>query len=413
MLFQTKRNVHETIGITIMKHVKHHLQILFLFITLFSTYTVWANQATLNALAVSPNNLSDQIKFSFNKCVKMHYFVLSNPSRFVADIINAHCRLPINKINLHSTRIQSIRQGMYHNRLRFVFDLQQKPLKISTMKSKSGQKWTFNLFFDQVNHDPVKPTITDQHKSLVPVKSQFESKTQRNAIVVIDPGHGGKDPGAIGPQGTYEKDIVLAIAKDLYHQLQRYKGITTKLTRSSDHFVPLRERLTLARNNTADLFISVHADAYKNIYAHGASVFALSQHGATSEAARWLAQKENYSELGGVDLEGKSQLLRSVLIDLSQTVTIHESLNLGNSLLLNLHRLTTLHLGQVEQAPFVVLKSPDIPSVLVEVGFISNRNEELKLRNASYRHRIACALADGIVAYLRQYPPQHTVWTSR
>ena len=231
----------------------------------------------------------------------------------------------------------------------------------------------------------------------------------RSAIVVIDPGHGGRDPGATGPGGIHEKNVVLAIGKDLNADLKRAPHVVPEMTRNGDYFVTLRGRLDVARKGRADLFMAIHADAYINRYAHGASVFALSERGATSEAARWLAQKENYSELGGVDLADKNYELRSVLIDLSQTATIRESLQYGWTIVRALRQdHVAMHRGRVEQAPFVVLKSPDIPSLLIETGFISNRQEELNLNNPHYQKKLAQALADGIVSYLKRYPPPGT-----
>lgn len=225
--------------------------------------------------------------------------------------------------------------------------------------------------------------------------------------VVIDPGHGGKDPGAVGSLGVREKVVVLRIAKLLKSYIDREPGMRAVLTRHSDYYIGLRQRLRIARKHNADLFISIHADAYKNRYSQGASVFALSQRGATSEAARWLAEKENYSEIGGVMLGGlddKSGIIRSVLIDLSQTATIGSSLQLGRAVLSNLNHVAGLHHSQVEQARFVVLKSPDIPSILVETGFISNPKEELKLQRDSYCKNLALAIFNGIRRHLVQNP---------
>lgn len=224
--------------------------------------------------------------------------------------------------------------------------------------------------------------------------------------IVIDAGHGGKDPGAIGKNGLREKDVVLNISKKIAERLEKNQGIRVVMTRSGDYYVPLRARLNAARRDDADLFIAVHADAYFNNKAKGASVYALSQHGATSEASRWLMQQENHSELDGINfdnLSDRSRMVRSVLIDLSQTATIRDSLRLGNKVLDALDRIASLHHNQVEQAPFVVLKSPDIPSILIETGFITNPDEELRLFNPRYQDKIADAVAQGVQAYIRKY----------
>lgn len=224
--------------------------------------------------------------------------------------------------------------------------------------------------------------------------------------VVIDAGHGGKDSGAVGKNGVREKDVVLSIAKKLAIKLESIPGVRVLMTRKGDYYVPLRERLNLARRDTADLFIAVHADAYLNNDAIGASVYALSQHGATSEATRWLARQENYSEIGGIEfdhLTDQSRMVRSVLIDLSQTATIRDSLRLGSKVLGALHPVTPLHYRHVEQAPFVVLKSPDIPSILIETGFISNPREAQQLADPGYQNKLAQAVSDGVKNYINHY----------
>lgn len=237
-------------------------------------------------------------------------------------------------------------------------------------------------------------------------QSVLADRKHRTFRIVIDAGHGGKDTGALGQQGTAEKNIVLSIAKRLALQINKQPNMKAILTRSGDYFVPLRYRLQLARKDSADLFIAIHADAFFNNHAEGASVYALSQRGATSEAGRWLAKQENYSELDGVELntlQDHSRLLRYVLIDLAQTTTIRDSLRLGNKVLDALDTISELHHTHVEQAPFVVLKSPDIPSILVEVGFISNPREEKRLQDVRYQEKIVYALQRGVLAYLNTY----------
>lgn len=234
-------------------------------------------------------------------------------------------------------------------------------------------------------------------------------KSIRRIVIVIDPGHGGKDPGATGTHGVHEKNVVLSISQKLQALINKQPGFYAVLTRQGDYFIPLRQRMMIARQDNADMFIAIHADAYLNHVAHGASVYALSSRGATSEAARWLAQRENQSELmGGVDLADKEDVLRSVLINLSQTATIHASLLIGQNLLSDLNRFTTLHYSRVEQAAFVVLKSPDIPSLLVETGFLSNSTEERNLQDPGYQQKIAEALMLGITRYFTENPPPNT-----
>ena len=231
-------------------------------------------------------------------------------------------------------------------------------------------------------------------------------KTPRPIIVVVDPGHGGEDPGAIGRRGTREKDIVLVIAKLLKGKLHDEASYRIALTRDEDFFVPLDQRVQRARRLRADLFVSLHADAFIHPQANGSSVFALSERGATSTAARWLANRENEADLiGGVNLGMKDGFLARTLLDLSQTAQINDSLKLGKLVLSELGEFNRLHKASVEQAGFAVLKAPDIPSILVETAFISNPDEENKLRDPAYQNKIAGAVADGIRRYFAKNPP--------
>src|SRR5450755_1946456 len=233
-----------------------------------------------------------------------------------------------------------------------------------------------------------------------------KSPLRRPIIIAIDPGHGGEDPGAVGPRGTYEKNVTLAIARKLVAMLAAEPGMRAMLTRDDDYFVPLNVRVQKARRVQADLFISIHADAFTTPTARGSSVFALSEHGATSAAARWLAQRENQADLiGGVNLDSKDRFLARTLLDLSQTAQINDSLRVGRSVLDGIGAVNSLHKGSVEQASFAVLKAPDIPSILVETAFISNPDEELKLRSGKYQQQFAESIFGGVKRYFAQNPP--------
>jgi len=235
---------------------------------------------------------------------------------------------------------------------------------------------------------------------------------KRDIIVVIDAGHGGEDPGASGSRGQHEKDVVLAIARELQRQINAMKGYRAELTRTGDYFIPLRGRTEIARKKGADLFVSIHADAAPSAAAFGASVFALSDRGATSETARWLADSENRSDLiggaGNVSLDDKDKMLAGVLLDLSMTASLTSSLNVGQKVLSNIGRVTPLHKQRVEQAGFMVLKSPDIPSILVETGFISNSNEASKLATGSHQQALARSISAGVRQFFQQNPPPGT-----
>ncbi|WP_286745256.1 N-acetylmuramoyl-L-alanine amidase [Aquabacterium sp. UBA2148] len=232
------------------------------------------------------------------------------------------------------------------------------------------------------------------------------TSTQRLIIVAIDAGHGGEDPGAIGPSGLYEKDVVLSIAQKLRARINAQPGMRAMLTRESDYFVPLKDRVGKARRVQADLFVSIHADAFMNPQARGASIFALSDKGATSAAARWMAKRENASDMvGGVNIKAKDSSVMHALLDMSTTAQIKDSLKLGQAVLSHLGKVGKLHKPRVEQAGFAVLKAPDIPSILVETGFISNPDEESKLRDDDYQSKLADALMSGIKRYFERNPP--------
>jgi N-acetylmuramoyl-L-alanine amidase len=232
-----------------------------------------------------------------------------------------------------------------------------------------------------------------------------QGRGERTIIVAIDAGHGGEDPGARGRRGTNEKDVTLAIARKLKEVIDREPSMRGVLVRDGDYFIPLHGRVQKARRLNADLFVSVHADSFVRPDARGSSVFALSENGATSAAARWLAKKENDADLiGGVNLDVADPYLRQTLLDLSQTATINDSLKLARSVLDRLGRVNTLHKGSVEQAGFAVLKSPDIPSILVETAFISNPAEEKKLTDEAYQYKLAESIFHGIKNYFAQNP---------
>ena len=253
-----------------------------------------------------------------------------------------------------------------------------------------------------VEVDPLAQLIESKAK-----EPQQEQPVARLATIVIDAGHGGEDPGALGRRGTREKDVTLMIARRLKALIDNEPNMRALLTRDGDYFLPLNVRVEKARKVKADLLVSIHADSYKRSSARGSSVFALSDRRATSELARLLAQKENESDLiGGVKLGGKDDYVKKTIIDLSQTATIDYSLRLGNSVLARLGSVNTLHKARVEQASFAVLKSPDVPSILVETAFISNPDEEKRLTDRRYQDQLARAILDGIRDYVAKHPPR-------
>lgn len=364
-------------------------------------FCVYAKSAAqLVDIHTSNASSSARMVFSLSQAVPVHIFRLGNPNRLVIDLENTRLGVDLNAVKV--TDIKSIRAGHpTPTTLRLVFDLSSDTQYKQIFEDKKNQLILDLYFLEKL---PSQIVASSSKKKMTVTQAPAE---KQKIVVVIDPGHGGKDTGAIGEHGTEEKNIVLGIAKKLAKIINKQPNMQAVLTRNGDYFVPLRERLKLARKGKADLFIAVHADAYFTNAASGASVYTLSQRGATSEAARWIAKRDNYSELGGVDLDelgDQSHLLRSVLIDLAQTATITDSLRLGTSILDSLDNVTRLHYSRVEQAPFVVLKSPDIPSVLVETGFISNSHEEARLRDKAYQHKLAVAMYDGVKFYITKNP---------
>ncbi|CEK11730.1 N-acetylmuramoyl-L-alanine amidase [Legionella hackeliae] len=396
--------------------------------------------AKLLSIDVKQQGANPSVLFTLNKAVSHRVFTLTNPNRVVIDFDDTELALNVNQVNPGSQLIKYIRSGRPNaHTLRLVFEVNQVVMtQTKLLQQAANAKHSFSLNLttngNLVSHDynptphgynPVPhyydpPSLASEKKgqkkgatvARTPVSIKHAPrKTLRDVIVVLDPGHGGKDPGASGPRRTAEKNVTLAIAQKLKQIIDRQPGMKAVLTRNGDYYIELRERLKIARKYNGDIFISIHADAFINQHSSGASVFALSQSGATSEAARWLAEKENYSELGGVnlsELDDQSGLVRTVLIDLSQTATIGASLHMGERVLRNLDRITRLHNRKVEQARFMVLKSPDIPSILIETGFISNPQEERNLTSPAYQQRLTQAIFEGLKRYFWDYPPHGT-----
>jgi len=310
------------------------------------------------------------------------------------------------KLDFSGSPIQGMRIGKRDDGTRLVLDLDSKlPMKSFLLEpnGKSSHRLVIDVFNGaQENVVKVAPT---------------KKAANRDVLIAVDAGHGGDDPGAIGPNGLREKNVVLSIAKSLVSEISRQKGYKGVLIRSGDYYIPLRTRARKARDMGADLFVSIHADAFTKPSARGASVFALSTRGATSEMARHLAQRENQSDVyggvGGVDIRDKDPVVAKVLIDLSMDKTIVQSLQVGDKVLKSMGGMAHLHKKHVEQAAFAVLKSTDVPSILVETGFISNPTEAKNLGSSRYRKRMAAAIFKGIDAYFKSHPPKGTLLASR
>lgn len=374
--------------------------------------------AKLQSIEVKQSSGKTSLFFSLDGAIVHKVFMLTNPNRVIVDFEKTDLAFNLKQLHLNSNLIKLVRSGHPNpHTLRLVFEVTNSVMfRSNPGKSSPASRHAFSLDIS-ANHQPKsQPQSQSQKQTQAHAMSLIKEKiapaySRKNVVVVLDPGHGGKDPGAMGPRRSAEKNVTLAIAVKLKKMIDSQPGMKAVLTRDGDYYVGLRERLNIARKYNGDVFISIHADAFINKESNGASVFALSQRGATSEAARWLAEKENYSELGGVNLRGlddQSGLVRTVLIDLSQTATIAASLHMGESVLRNLNSITRLHNHKVEQARFMVLKSPDIPSILIETGFISNPREENNLTNPAYQSKMSQSIFLAIKKYFGDYPPYGT-----
>ncbi|WP_373289754.1 N-acetylmuramoyl-L-alanine amidase [Halopseudomonas oceani] len=344
-------------------------------------------------------------------------FTLSNPERIVIDISNARLVADTSELPLENTPLRGLRAAPRDgDGLRVVLDLSEQVNPKSFVlppNQQYGDRLVVDLY-DQTRPSASLPQPAAPSATPLPQTSTRSAAEagSRDIVVAIDAGHGGEDPGAIGYGGAREKEVVLAIARDLKRLIDAEPGFRGELVRTGDYFIPLRRRTEIARQHNADMFVSIHADAFTRSSANGASVFALSDRGATSETARLLADRENRSDLiggvGGVSLDNKDQVLASVLLDLSMTATLSASLDAGQQVLSSVGQVNRLHKSRVEQAGFMVLKSPDIPSILVETGFISNPGEARKLVTRSHQQAMARAIYTGLRGYFHRNPPPGT-----
>lgn len=369
--------------------------------------------------------------------------ILTNPDRLVVDVqgleLNPTLKDLVAKVKPNDPYVSQIRVGQFQPGIvRLVFDLKE-PIKPQLFTLDPVGEYNYRMVFDLYPTTPPDPLMelvkssarkeTALAKSneevdliaqfaakkdlpkapvaqAIPETKEAPAKYKRLITIAIDPGHGGEDPGAIGSMGSKEKNVVLSIAKRLRDKIESEAYMRPFLTRDGDYFVPLNVRVQKARRVEADLFVSIHADAFIQPHAKGASVFALSQLGASSSMARWMANKENASDLiGGINIKTKDQQVANLLLDMSTTAQIKDSLQVGNSILKQIGGFAPLHKGKVEQASFAVLKAPDIPSILVETAFISNPQEEARLNDDGYQDRIAEAILKGIKEYFSKNPP--------
>jgi N-acetylmuramoyl-L-alanine amidase len=389
--------------------------------------SAWADASHIASARLWPASEYTRVIFEAAAPIEHQLVVLRQPDRLVLDLARIE---PSPALDELASRVQpsdpyvaAIRIGRQSQGfLRVVLDLKTE-VRPQVFSLKPVAEYGYRLAIDLYPLTPVDPLMAllqgerydaedaSAANSAKPARRDEPKRIARAApvrriTIALDPGHGGEDPGAIGRRGTYEKNVVLAIGRKLKRALDADSNMRVMLTRNDDFYVPLAERVRKARRVEADLFVSIHADAFREPLARGSSVFALSEHGATSAAARWLAQKENAADLiGGVNLDVSDPVLARTLLDLSQTAQISDSLKVGQEVLEGIASHNALHKGTVEQAGFAVLKAPDIPSILVETAFISNPDEELKLRSPRQQQRFADSIADGIHRYFAHSPP--------
>jgi N-acetylmuramoyl-L-alanine amidase len=407
--------------------------------------------AKILGVRIWPSEDYTRITLESDKPLPITQQILTNPDRLVVDVqnleLNPTLKDLVAKVKPNDPYVSQIRVGQFQPGIvRLVFDLKE-PIKPQLFTLDPVAEYNYRMVFDLYPTTPPDPLMelvkSSARKETALAKSNEEidliaqfaakkdlpkvpatpvapvaqaipevkeapapAKYKRLITIAIDPGHGGEDPGAIGAMGSKEKNVVLSIAKRLRDKIEGEAYMRPFLTRDGDYFVPLNVRVQKARRVEADLFVSIHADAFIQPNAKGASVFALSQLGASSSTARWMANKENASDLiGGINIKTKDQQVANLLLDMSTTAQIKDSLQVGNSILKQIGGFAPLHKAKVEQASFAVLKAPDIPSILVETAFISNTQEEARLNDENYQDRIAEAILRGIKEYFSKNPP--------
>ena len=405
--------------------------------------------AKLMAVRIWPAEDYTRVTLESDQALRVSHQLLTNPHRLVVDVegleLNNTIKELVAKVNSNDPYIAQVRVGQFQPKVvRLVFDLKEsiQPQLFTLDPVGSYQNRLVFDLYPTVANDPLMELVRQSSKKEAALdaddpigaiarresqKAEANKSNKLNEIakpdgktdnkdtkpsyrrlltIAIDPGHGGEDPGAIGKRGSQEKDIVLAISRRLKQRIEAEPDMRSYLTRDGDYFVPLHVRVNKARRVQADLFVSIHADAFIKPNARGASVFALSQQGATSTAARWLANKENGADLiGGLNIKTQDKQVAQLLLDMSTTAQIKDSLKLGDAVLKQIGGFAKLHKSQVEQASFAVLKAPDVPSILIETAFISNPEEESRLNDHEYQEQIAQAILKGIRSYFAKNPP--------
>jgi N-acetylmuramoyl-L-alanine amidase len=381
---------------------------------------LWAGGLLLGTLLLQPAHAVDvravrlwagpdntRVVVDLSGTAQHSLLVLHNPERVVLDVSGAHVAKSAHRAPHGSGAVKSVRMSRSPSgNFRLVLDL-ARPIQAKSFLSTPNAHYGYRLVVDLAGANTAANYGANRADKAI--KAKHAPADARDLIIAVDAGHGGEDPGAIGKNGTREKDVVLAIARELALKINSEPGMKAILTRNGDYFVPLRDRMRRARAQQADLFVSIHADSIRDRSIDGSSVYILSQRGATDEASRWLAERENASDLiGGVSLDDKDDVLASVLLDLSQSASLNASQVAAERVLHQLTQAGEVRKHEVQQARFMVLKSPDIPSMLVETAYISNPQEELRLRTPAHQARLAAAIRQGVHDYFYANPPQGT-----
>ena len=379
---------------------------------IFFSTSVFAKTVTVDGVRVWAAPDSTRVVFDVSGPVKHKLFSLNKPHRAVIDLKNTTLKKNTTQPKALDKYLKGIRSGARNkNDLRIVLDL-KKQIKYKIFQLQPNKHYGHRLVIDLFDAE-IRQVKKEQTRKEIKKETQQPAKL-RDVIIAIDAGHGGDDPGAKGPSGVYEKNVVLKITKSLAEVINKERGMRAVLIRKGDYYIKLRNRIEKAREYKADLFISIHADAFRDPKVRGSSVYVLSKKGASSEAAKWLAEKENSSDLiGGVSLENKDDLVASVLLDLSQTASLEASIDIADRILKGLRTVGRVHKRNVQSAPFAVLKSPDIPSILIETAFISNPIEEKKLTNSKHRKKMSNAILIGLKGYFRDFAPEGSLLSSR
>ena len=363
---------------------------------LSASFTLQAYAVEVSAIRLWAGPDNTRVVLDLSGSAQHSLQILKNPDRVVLDVAGARLANSARTAPAGTGLVKEVRMGRRPSgELRVVFDM-MRPIQAKSFLTAPNNRYGYRLVIDLGQSQGVE----------TPVKVEHARPDARDLVIAVDAGHGGEDPGSIGKNGTREKDVVLAIARELALKINAEPGMKAVLTRNGDYFVPLRDRMRRARAQQADLFVSIHADSIRDRRVDGSSVYILSQRGATDEASRWLAERENASDLiGGVSLDDKDDVLASVLLDLSQSASLSASQVAAERVLHELNRVGEVRKPQVQQARFMVLKSPDIPSMLVETAYISNPQEELRLRSAPHQAKLAAAIHQGVRDYFYANPP--------